>query len=464
MSQKLQLTQEQILKLTPQQIQLSALLQLPIQNLEQAIDEELEKNPALEIDENTPPKRAEENKDLETSDSPKTYDDPEYDWESVFSRMSRSSLLPYASEEEFTEMPQADVPTFYEKILQQIRTSGLSERDMKIAEQIIWNTDSDGYLKVPVENIAYIMNELPETVEGILKIVMQMDPPGIGSRDLRECLLSQLNERKVPSYVIDIVKDHFNDFANHRYEQILHRLNISEDELENARKIISRLNPKPAAEESAYSNFVIIPDLIVTEEDGEFQVMVNDGSIPELRISRSYLDMIAHKKNLDKETRDYLKKKIESAKWFIQSIYQRRDTMIRVMNAIIEKQRDFFEGRPDSLKPMILKDIAEEINMDISTISRVTNGKYVQTPVGLYELKYFFSEGMKDSEGEDVSTRHIKKALKDIVTSEDKRHPLNDDQVVHILKVKGFNVARRTVAKYREQLGIPVARLRREIR
>lgn len=463
MNQKLHLTQEQILKLTPQQIQLSALLQLPIQNLEQAIDKELEKNPALEIDETAPEKKDEINKDSEMSDSRKIYDDPDYDWESVFSRMSRSNLLPYASDEEYTDMPQADVPTFYEKILQQIRTSGLSERDMKIAEQIIWNTDSDGYLKAPVENIAYIMNESPEIVEGVLKIVMQMDPPGIGSRDLRECLLSQLNEKEIQSYVVDIIKDHFNDFANHRYEQILHRLNISENELEYARKIISRLNPKPASEESTFSNFVIIPDLIVTEEDGDYQVMVNDGSIPDLRISRSYLDMMAQNKKLDKETRDYLKKKIESAKWFIQSIHQRRDTMIRVMKAIIEKQRDFFEGRPDSLKPMILRDIAEEINMDISTISRVTNGKYVQTPVGLYELKYFFTEGMKDSDGEDVSTRHIKKILKNIVDSEDKHHPLNDDKVVNLLKEKGFKVARRTVAKYREQLGIPVARLRREI-
>lgn len=463
MSLKLQLTQEQILKLTPQQIQLSALLQLPIQNLEQAIDEELEKNPALEIDESAPVKSREKKNDLESPDSQKNYDDPDYDWESVFSRMSRSSLLPFVSDEEFTDLPQADVPTFYEKILQQIRTSGLSEQDMKIAEQIIWNTDSDGYLKVPVENIAYILNESPETVEAILKIVMQMDPPGIGSRDLRECLLSQLNEKKVPPYVIHLIKDHFNDFANHRYEQILHRLNINEDDLENARKIISRLNPKPASEESTFSNFVIIPDLILSEEDGEFQVTVNDGSIPELRISRAYLDLMAQKKNLDKETREYLKKKIESAKWFIQSIHQRRDTMIRVMKAIIEKQRDFFEGRPDSLKPMILKDIAEEINMDISTISRVTNGKYVQTPVGLYELKYFFSEGMKDSGGEDVSTRHIKKTLKDIIENEDKHHPLNDDQVVNVLTERGFKVARRTVAKYREQLGIPVARLRREI-
>ncbi len=463
MSQKLQLTQEQILKLTPQQIQLSALLQLPIQNLEQAIDEELEKNPALEIDETAPSKRGENNNDPEIHDSNKTYDDPEYDWESVFSRMSRSSLLPSASDETYIDMPQADVPTFYEKILQQIRTSGLSERDMKIAEQIIWNTDSDGYLKVPVENIAYIMNESPETVESILKIIMQLEPPGIGSRDLRECLMNQLYDKNVPPYVIKIIRDHFNDFANHRFEQILQRLNIREDELENARKIISKLNPKPASEESAFSNFVVIPDLIVTEEDGEFQVIVNDGSIPELRISRSYLDLMNQKKTLDKETRDYLRKKIDSAKWFIQSIHQRRDTMVRVMKAIIEKQRDFFEGRPDSLKPMILKDIAEEINMDISTISRVTNGKYVQTPIGLYELKYFFSESMKDSGGEDISTRHIKKALKDIIEKEDKRNPLNDDHVVNVLKEKGFKVARRTVAKYREQMGIPVARLRREI-
>lgn len=463
MSLKLHLSQEQLLKLTPQQILLSALLQLPVQNLEQAIDEELEKNPALEIDEEATTRKLERKKGEDDQGKQENYDDPDYDWESLYSRANRSAGLSYGGREEPPDLPQPDTPGFFEKILQQVRTSGFSERDLAIAEQIIWNTDPDGYLKVPVENIAYRLNELPEKVEGVLRLIQQMDPPGIGSRDLRECLLSQLREMDVPDYVIGIVRDHFNDFANHRYEQIMRHLGITREALEKARRIIGRLNPKPAADESTFSNYVIVPDLIVTEENGEFQVMVNDGSIPELKISSAYLDLASQKKKLDKETRDYLKKKIESARWFIQSIYQRRDTMIRVMKAIIRKQRPFFEGRPDGLKPMILKNIADDVGMDISTISRVTNGKYVQTPVGLYELKYFFSEGMKDVDGDDVSTRLIKQALKEIVDQEDKHYPLNDEKMVEALKEKGFNIARRTVAKYREQMGIPVARLRREI-
>lgn len=463
MSNKLQLTQEQILKLTPQQIQLSVLLQLPLQNLEQAIDEELEKNPALEIDENATLQKLDRRKEELASEREKSFDDSDYDWESLYSRINRPSRLTYRSDDESPDLPQPHVPDFLENILNQIRTSGLSERNMAIAEQILWNIGADGYLKVPVENIAYRLNESPEIVEGVLKLIQQMDPPGVGSRTLQECLLCQLGEMDVSDTVIRIVRDHFDDFANHRYEQILRNLNITEKELEEARRIISRLNPKPAGGESDFSNFTVVPDLIVTEENGDFQVVVNDGSVPELKISPTYLNMLKKRESLDRESRDYLKKKVDSARWFIQSIYQRRETMVRVMKAIIRKQRDFFEGRPDGLKPMILKDIADEVGMDISTISRVTNGKYVQTPVGLYELKYFFSEGLRDAGGDDVSTRHIKKALKEIVKKEDKRHPLNDEQMVRTLKERGFNIARRTVAKYREQMGIPVARLRREL-
>ncbi|HAE87261.1 TPA: hypothetical protein DCG86_04475, partial [Candidatus Marinimicrobia bacterium] len=327
MTLKLHLSQEQLQKLTPQQIQLSALLQLPIQNLEQAIDEELEKNPALEIDEEATLRKLERKKGDENRDRQESYDDPEYDWESLFSRANRSAGFSYGGREESPDLPQPDTPGFFEKILQQIRTSGLSEEDMTIAEQIIWNTDSDGYLKVPVENIAYRLNVAPEKVEGVLHLIQQMDPPGIGSRDLRECLLSQLREMDVPDYVVKIVKYHFNDFANHRFEQILRQLNISREDLDKARKIIGRLNPKPASDDSSFDNYVVVPDLIVTEENGVFQVMVNDGSIPELKISSTYLDLVSRKKKVDKETRDYLKKKIDSARWFIQSVYQRRDTM-----------------------------------------------------------------------------------------------------------------------------------------
>lgn len=459
---KLYLKQEQLQKLTPQQIQLSALLQLPLQNLEQAIDKELEKNPALEIDETATLHKQEQKKDEENQEKQESYDDSDYDWETFFSRSVRGGHT-FREGEEGTELPQPDKPDFFEKILQQIRTSGMSEEDIVIAEQIIWNTDSDGYLKIPLENIAYRMNVDPEKVEGVLHLVQQMDPPGIGSRDLRECLLCQLKEMDVPSYVVKIIHDHFDDFANHRFENIIRDLGITREELEHARKIIGRLNPKPALDETTFSNEVVVPDLIVIEENGEFHVVVNDSSIPELKISSTYLEMLQKGKELDKKTRVYLKRKVDSARWFIQSIYQRRETMVRVMKAIIEKQRSFFEGNLEDLKPLRLKDIAEEVGMDISTISRVTNGKYVQTPVGVFELKYFFSEGIKDTEGDEVSTRRIKQVLKEIVDQEDKLHPFSDEKLVEALKARGYSIARRTVAKYREQLGIPVARLRREI-
>ena len=459
---RLGLTQEQTLKLTPQQILLSSLLQLPMQVLETSIQQELENNPVLEIDDEATLAKA--NRQLEQDK--KTDEDPDYDWEAVFDRYGKNEFTPKsdfdASREEL-ETPIAEESFLTDKLLQQVRTSGLENQDIRIAEEIIWNLDNSGYLLTPIENIAYNLELPEEKVEAVLKIVQMMDPVGIAARDLRECLLIQLKANFEEPYVIEILEKHFDDFANHRYEAIMREMNIDEDDLRYAVQVISQLNPKPGGTESNFSNHYIIPDLIVTEEDGEFAIVINDAHIPELRLSRSYEEMIRNRQKLDKATKDYLSKKLESAKWFIQSIHQRRTTMVRVMAAIIQKQEAFFRGEPDALKPMILKDIAEEVSMDISTISRVTNGKYVQSPMGLFELKYFFTEGMKDSDGEDVSTRLIKKTLKEIVDKENKHKPLNDEKLVKELEKAGFKIARRTVAKYREQLNIPIARLRREI-
>ncbi len=459
---RLGLTQEQTLKLTPQQILLSSLLQLPMQVLETSIQQELESNPVLEIDDEATLAKVTRQKEQEK----RSDEDPDYDWEAVFDRYGKNEFIPKsdfdASKEEMdTPLPEESFLT--DKMLQQVRTSGLENEDIRIAEEIIWNLDNSGYLQTPLENIAYNL-ELPvEKVESVLKIVQMMDPVGIAARGLKECLLIQLRANHEEPYVIEILENYFEDFANHRYEVIIREMGLSDDDLRYALQVISQLNPKPGGSESTFSNHYVIPDLIVTEEDGEFIISINDGHIPELRLSRSYEDMIRNRQKLDKATKDYLSKKVESAKWFIQSIHQRRSTMIRVMEAIIRRQEAFFRGEPDALKPMILKDIAEDVSMDISTISRVTNGKYVQCPMGLFELKYFFTEGMKDSDGEDVSTRLIKKTLKEIVDKENKQKPLNDEKLVKELDKAGYKIARRTVAKYREQLNIPIARLRREI-
>lgn len=460
---RLGLSQEQTLKLTPQQILLSSLLQLPMQILETSIQQEIETNPLLEIDEEaTAEKQIRQNEFEEKQVEP----DPEYDWESVFNRYGKDEFVPKsdfdASKEEVTSQ-QAEESFLADNLLDQIKTSGMTDENIKIAEEIVWNLDSCGYLSVPLENIAYNLYVPFEAAEKVLKIVQRFDPVGIAARSLQECLIVQLEVNYEEPYVIDILRYHFEDFANHRYENILKSMDIDEEDLRYAQKVISQLNPKPGNSDSPFSNHYIVPDIIVTEEGGEFIIIVNDGHIPELRISKSYSDMIQHRDKLDRSTREYLSKKVESAKWFIQSIHQRRNTMIRVMDAIIRRQKDFFNGDVDALKPMILKDIAEDVSMDISTISRVTNGKYVQSPMGLHELKFFFTEGMKDSDGEDVSTRLIKKALKEIVDAENKSKPFNDEKLVKELAKKGFNIARRTVAKYREQMNIPIARLRREI-
>jgi len=463
---KLGQTLEQQLKLTPQQILMSTLLQLPMQLLETNISQELESNPLLEIDEEATRLKQEQKLDKEAEKEKSADNDPEYDWDSVFGRDGKNEFIPRsdfdASREEINA-PQPDEVNFIDRIMDQIRTSGLTDSDIEIAEYLLGNLDDSGYLSNSLENIAYIMETDPETVERVLKIVQRMEPVGVAARDLRECLIIQLEENHEEPYVIDILRDYFEDFANHRYENIMKSMKIDEEDLKYAQKVISQLNPKPGDMDNGFSNHNIIPDIIVTEENGSFSIVINDGNIPELRMSRSYEDMLANRSKLDRDTREYLNKKVESARWYIQSIHQRRNTMTRVMDAIIERQYDYFMGNADALKPMILKDIAEMVSMDISTISRVTNGKYVQSPMGLHELKFFFTEGMKDNDGEDVSTRKIKNTLKGIIDREDKAKPLNDEKLVKELAREGYQIARRTVAKYREQLNIPIARLRREI-
>ena len=453
----MQLNQSQIqklsqeLKLTPQQILQSTILQLTTLSLEARIMKEIEQNPILEEDESMKDKEEEEKDDI--------------DWEEILPQ--NDDFKPkqeYDHSKEERKYVQPSITGFVDELMDQLKLLNLTKSENRIAMEIIWNLDEKGYLTLPVENIAMTLNESIEKVEIILKQIQGFDPLGIGARDLRECLLIQL-EHGVDGNkdAMIVIRNHFDDFANRRFDRIIKQLGWTKDRLSEAQEEIIKLNPKPGNAIDDQDSGYITPDLLVRKLDGKFLVEINDSRVPELRLNSSYLSMLNSRKSVDKNTKMYLKKKVDMANWFIQAIHQRRITMIRVMEALIERQKDFFEDNSSPLKPMILKDIAEDVHMDISTISRVSNGKYVQLYSGVYELKFFFNEGMMDSEGNEVSTRIIKKTLKKIVDSENKAKPFSDEYLSQRLKEAGYPVARRTIAKYRKQLNIPVARLRKEI-
>lgn len=463
----MQLSQSQIqklaqeLRLTPQQILQSTILQLTTLALEARVVQELEQNPVLEeISPDTTGELDEGGLNNETKDS----GEDDINWEEIFPQ--NDDYEPKEEVDPDRKTPQFIQPNpkgLVEYIFEQLKLHNLDADEEKIASEIIWNLDERGYLTLPVENIAYQLG-LPENkVQKVLKIIQELDPPGLAARDLKECLLLQLKQIPNSEDAIQVVTNYFDDFANHRFQNIMKSYGWDKNRMQAAQEMITKLNPKPGAALNTPDPHYIVPDLIVEKVGEEYIVEVNDSRIPELQISSSYLEMVSNGNKIDLEARNYLKRKIDTAKWFIQAIQQRRVTMIRVMKAIIARQRDFFEDTSNPLKPMILKDIAEDVNMDISTISRVTNGKYVQLRSGIYELKFFFNEGIMDEDGEEISTRIIKEKLKEIIEAEDKQKPYSDDQLSAILKKAGYLVARRTVAKYREQLKMPVARLRRMI-
>lgn len=465
----MQLSQTQVqklsqeLRLTPQQILQSTILQLQTLALEARVNQELEQNPVLE---EVPPEEKETDEPEESVDD----ESDDIDWEELLPQNDDyEPKVEYdKSREEYT-LVQVSPRGMVDYLFDQLKLMNLSDREMKIAREIIWNLDERGYLGIPIENIAYSQSTSVAKAEQVLRYLQQMDPPGIAARNLQECLLIQLHQMdNVPEVstredAVILVRDHFDDFANRRFQQIMKTLGWTKERLEQAQQTIQKLNPKPGISLMGSDPQYIVPDLIVEKVGDEFVIEVNDSRVPELRINSGYMNMISDGEKLSPDAKQYLKKKIDMAKWFIQSIYQRRLTMIKVMKAIINRQRDFFEDCRNPLKPMILKDIAEDVNMDISTISRVTNGKYVQLSSGVYELKYFFNEGMVDESGEEISTRIIKEKLKTIIESENKQKPYSDDHLAQLLKKEGYPIARRTVAKYREQLKIPVARLRRSI-
>ena len=484
---KQQLSQKLLQKLSPQQIQLMKLIQLPTQALEQKIKEELEENPAL--DEGREETEESLEADLESNDFEEegtesieaeeiNVDEYLSDDETPDYRLRANN---YSADDEETKIPITGGTTFTEYLQNQISTLTLSDQDRQIADYLVGNIDEDGYirreLRAIVDDLAFTQNIFTEEahLEKVLKRVQELDPAGVGARDLQECLYLQLKRKEQTSTVKaarQILDQYFNDFIKKHYQKLMDRLEIDEDQLRDALDEITRLNPKPGNSSSNTARSVqeVIPDFTITVEDGELELSLNARNAPELNVSREYRSMLEDyksskdKSKSQKEAVRFVKQKLDGARWFIEAIKQRQQTLMLTMGAIMNFQKDYFlTGDERNLRPMILKDIADEIGMDISTVSRVASNKYVSTPYGTFLIKEFFSESMKNEAGEDVSTREIKKILEESVAEEDKKKPLTDDKLAALLKEKGYPIARRTVAKYREQLDIPVARLRKEL-
>jgi len=442
--------QNQKQSLTPQQILQANLYQLNSADLEQRILKELEENPALDLIEN--------DQSEETNDG--IEQENEFDWDEESINDFDNAEADKSNIKSISEIPIKEDSNFIDSLYDQIKDLNLSSIELEIAEQIIGNIDEDGYLTIETILISDRLNIEESIVLKILKLIQKLDPPGIGSRNLKECLLSQVEEKKVAPIVWEILSNHFEDFANHRYNKIIKSMNCSKDELKNAMDIISTLNPKPGMGLANSNNLIIIPDIIMEYFDDKWNITINDSSLPELKISKEYEQLLLKQK--EKKVKKFVQNKIESAHWFIDALKQRNQTLFLIINSIIKRQPDFFNNKKN-LKPMILKDVATDINMDISTISRMTNGKYVQMPFGIFELKYFFSEGIKTNSGEIVSNKTIKEVLKKIINKENKKHPYGDEKLANLLNEKGYKIARRTVTKYRESLKIPVGRLRKEL-
>ena len=443
LSQKL----EQKQKLAPRQVLQARLLQLNTLNLEQAILKELELNPILEQVE---PEDFEEQsmaeEILEEMDAP---------IEDVYTDESS-----YYIDQEKSDLPLPDRNTFIEKNIEKLKDLGLSDLEKDIAEEILWNVNERGYLDTDLILIADNYELEEHDIEPILFDIQRMEPKGLASRNLQECLSVQIEDNN-DSLEYIIVKKYFDDFMHKRYDKIKSKIKCSSQELHDAVEKISKLNPRPG--EGYADNFqVIIPDVIVREDGDDWLITTNDGGVPELRISRTYEDGIESGEYSGK-AKAFVREKMDSANWFIEAVKQRRVTMVNVMRAIIKNQPEWFSGNMNHLRPLKLQDIAEEISMDISTISRSTRGKFVDTPYGVFELKHYFTDAIDLGNGQILGTFVIKKELQNIINSEDKMSPYNDDTLVTLLSDKGYKLARRTVAKYRDQLGLPVARLRKEI-
>jgi len=493
---KQSLQQKLLQKLSPQQIQLMKLLQVPTVALEQRIKEELEINPALEEGlENDESESSEENQDessevdneFDENGEPKEKEREEEDFDiseyiqddEPYYKLNVNNSSP---DEERNEIPLSVGNTFHELLLSQLGLCDFDDQQYLIATHLIGSFDDDGYLrrdiKALVDDLAFSQNitTTENEISEVLKIIQTFDPPGVGARDLKECLLIQL-DRKVdanPDVIMarNIIQDYMDEFSKKHYEKIEKSLNLTSEDLKKAVHEILHLNPRPGGSYSdePRSSQHVVPDFLISNADGILELTLNSRNAPDLRISRQYNEMLetySKEAKSSKASRDavmFVKQKLDAAKWFIDAIRQRQITLIRTMDAIMNYQKEYFlTGDEKKLRPMILKDIADIVALDISTISRVANSKYVQTPFGTFLLKSFFSEALSTDSGEEVSSREVKKILSDYIGNEDKRKPLPDEKLMKLLNDKGYNIARRTIAKYREQLGIPVARLRKEL-
>ncbi len=473
-------------KLSPQQIQLMKLIQLPTQAFEQRLKQELEENPALEGGKEEPDNIDDEFEDdyeAELDSESINADDiniddylsddeiPEY----------RTKVNNYSADDEEKSIPYAAGISFNQYLLSQLNTSYLNDEEWSIAEFLVGSIDESGYIRRPIadilDDLAFTQNTYTdeETIKKVLNVVHELDPPGVGARSLEECLIIQLKRKQITPSIemaIAILEKSFEQFTKKHYKKLLQKHNISEQELKDAISEIEKLNPKPGGSYAGNNRIVehVVPDFSIRIVEGELELSLNGRNAPELHVSKEYNNMLKgykeskEKSKSQKDTIMFIKQKLDAAKWFIDAIRQRQQTLFITMNSIMHYQKKFFlTGDERNLRPMILKDIADEIEMDVSTVSRVANSKYVDTPYGTRLIKDYFSESMKNDQGEDVSTKEIKKILETVIRDEEKKKPLTDDKLATILKEKGYPIARRTVAKYREQLDIPVARLRKQI-
>ncbi|WP_159021932.1 RNA polymerase factor sigma-54 [Formosa sp. L2A11] len=475
-------------KLSPQQIQLMKLIQLPTQAFEQRLKQEIEENPALdsgkeetvaEFDDDFDNTKDDYNGDSETIGTDDINVDeylsddeiPDY----------RTHANNYSSDDEEKTMPYAAGTSFTQHLISQLNTFRLTDEERNIAEFLVGSVDESGYIRrsTPdiMDDLAFTQNvyTTEETINKIFHTVHQLDPAGVGARDLQECLSIQLHRKEKFADIVlatEIIDDAFDQFTKKHYKKLMQKFDVSEEQLKDAIEEIERLNPKPGGSYSGNNRIVehVVPDFAIHITDGALELTLNGRNAPELHVSREYNNMLKGYKDTKDKSRSqkdavsFIKQKLDAAKWFIEAIKQRQQTLFVTMSAIMQYQHDYFlTGDERNLKPMILKDIADEINMDVSTVSRVANSKYVDTPYGTKLIKEFFSESMKNDQGEDVSTREIKMILGTVIDEEDKRKPLTDENLASILKEKGYPIARRTVAKYREQLDVPVARLRKQL-
>ena len=471
MRQDMQQKLGQRLVMTPKLQQAIKLLQMPALELQQKLKQELMVNPMLE--------EPEENEDIPEEDLPvekadgddgelKTSED-EIDWDAYLKDGFEMGARAAGEREELPDRDEAPgrVPvvreTLPDYLISQLRMVIDKDEDIKIGEFIIGNLDPDGFLDISCEEIANMLSIDEERVAGVLAVIKTLDPTGVGAMDLRECLLIQLAQAgREGSLPWLIVRDHFDDLLQRRYPDLSRKLKRPVKEVQVAAEEIGRLDPRPGARFSSEDTHYIVPDLIVDKVDDDYVVQMNDRNVPRLRINRAYRQILTNANSENKKVRDYVKERLNSARWLIGTIDQRRRTMLKVMRAILEVQRDFFGRGIEHLKPLTLQQIADEVSMSESTVSRVTKGKYVQTPRGVFELKYFFSTGLETDDGEMASSKKIRAKITEMVDKEDKKKPLSDQHIAEMLKESGFNVARRTVAKYRGQLGILTTRMRKQ--